>query len=845
MLTPYITDDSVEFRRDSLVTLLVLVTICWSIIHAFGLIYAQFKGVVWPHAPMLVVLSVVVVADQLRRHQHDSLAAKMLIGGLIGGPALFLWMAGPGHPIYFFLLIPVVAASVLIGGGAEFAVAMVNVAVLVVLSALWQPHLGTHVLVGTLATTWAPSLACVIIAVVAHLNARNIATMVRWAVDSQQKDARRAQLFYEQSEQLRQTLLQLEHAHGKLQLLNAELIEARRIAEAANRLKTQFLANVSHELRTPLAIIMGYSQPSLKPLNAGQNLQPDVEHDLQCIHQNAAHLNRLINDLLDLSRVEMDALQLVPEEIEPRSFLKEVFHSIIDSAQVPSQVEWRLDLPAYLPYLQADPVRLRQIVLNLLSNAAKWTEHGHITLGAEIVLPHLHLWVADTGCGIPIDLQEQIFDPFVTDPHATQRREGIGLGLSIARRLVTLHHGSLTLESQPGSGSTFHVYLPLTDLLGQPAIRPASARPVLLLLTAHDQIAPEIAELSRRQDIPLHRIGPGADLAQLLAEVQPVGIIWETSQIDSREWTIMEQLRSDPQLCQIPVMVYRQRLGAAPQLVEGLTSVVIKPVGGATLIKAAYGMQQSTSAGPICIIDDDPQARDMYAYLLAEAFPDRTLVSAENGAVAIEMLAQITPSLVILDLMMPEVDGFGVLEYLRSRPETRRTPVLVLSGQMLSIEDVERLNYAAVTFHTKEMLGPDELRKQMGEMLPGSNYLAQLTSLLVKRAIAYIHQNYAQPLAREDIAAYVGVSERYLTRIFQAELKMAPGDYLTRYRMMLAKQLLRTSSGNVSIVATQVGFDDPAYFSRVFRKEVGQSPSAYRDAAWHRDSGAPLLIKSS
>src|SRR5581483_11783291 len=169
----------------------------------------------------------------------------------------------------------------------------------------------------------------------------------------------------------------------------------------------------------------------------------------------------------DLSLAEINELDLFPEPIDTHKFLTEVFESMHESLASSDAVAWQLELPSQLPLIQADPVRLRQALLNLLSNARKYTSRGSITLGAAVIPPQLQLWIADTGVGIPVDLQERIFEPFVTSVQSPHRPDGVGLGLSLTRRLVALHGGTMSLESRPGQGSTFHVYLPLPSLAGR------------------------------------------------------------------------------------------------------------------------------------------------------------------------------------------------------------------------------------------------------------------------------------------------------------------------------------------------------------------------------------------
>jgi YesN/AraC family two-component response regulator len=192
------------------------------------------------------------------------------------------------------------------------------------------------------------------------------------------------------------------------------------------------------------------------------------------------------------------------------------------------------------------------------------------------------------------------------------------------------------------------------------------------------------------------------------------------------------------------------------------------------------------------------------------------------------MLGQEIPALMILDLVMPEIDGFSILAQMRANTRTCHVPVLVISGQILSAEDLKRLDHAQVVFQSKDILSDHETAAGVHRLLQGDDRLPQPTSLLVKQTIAYLQQNYAQRLTRQQMAKAVGVSEDYLGRIFLQELGLSPMEYLNRYRIKEAKVLLRHTCASVTDIADQVGFDDPAYFSRAFRKQVGFSPRAYR-----------------
>lgn len=631
----------------------------------------------------------------------------------------------------------------------------------------------------------------------------------------------------------RQELIGLQSLADQLGLAirNAELyseaVQARATAERADQLKTRLLANVSHELRTPLNVILGYAATALASPNPYQTtLPPALLRDVQHIYTSGEHLLRLINDLLDLSRAEINALELFPETIDARPFLDEVFHSLADSLPTSPEVKWRLELPERLPLIQADPLRLRQILLNLLSNAHKFTTAGEIVLGAEVVPPHLLLWVKDTGPGIPLEQQARIFEPFATSLHTRRRNEGVGLGLTITRRLVLLHGGSLSLESQSGLGSTFRVYVPLPSLGNKPVTVPENAQPVLVAVSSSEAPPAAINELCQRHGWTVQTVQAEAQLNQLLSTLRPAALAWDLAYATLNDWGLIQKLQSVPQLAQLPFILYGSN--TTPELGVGVTNFLIKPLGQQTLLETINALRPTSNSGLLLIVDDDAQACVLYAQIVSQALPNFTVQTIESGAEALKVLEEVTPTLVILDLIMPDVDGFAVLEAMRARPATRRVPVLVMSGRTLSFEDVRRLNQMYVTFHSKNILSEVETQLALQRALSDTETLPPQTSVVVKHAIAYLHQNYPRPISRQELATTVGVSKDYLSHIFQQELGLSPWEFLTRFRIQKAKRLLDTSHETITHIAAQVGFEDLSYFNRVFRKHVGCSPTAYR-----------------
>jgi signal transduction histidine kinase/DNA-binding LacI/PurR family transcriptional regulator/AraC-like DNA-binding protein/DNA-binding response OmpR family regulator len=611
-----------------------------------------------------------------------------------------------------------------------------------------------------------------------------------------------------------------------------EIQQARITAEKADRIKTRLLANVSHELRTPLNIILGYTQNALKsPSSYPQDLPSFIISDLQHIHQNAEHQLRVINDLLDLSRAEINELDISLELIDPHPLLAEAFHNLADQSDQ-QKVQWRLEIPEQLPVIRADALRLRQIFLNLLSNARKFTQKGSITLGAEVMPPKLHIWISDTGIGIPPEQQERIFEPFVTVESDHRIAGGIGLGLTISRHLIALHQGTLELESHLGEGSTFHIYLPLPVLEGT-HVETNVARPVILSITSSKEFSSTILEISHRQKIEIRQLSTGDDLEAILADVQPAAIAWDLALAQPEDWTFIRRLRHYPRFTQTPFILYgsnESENANEPAGISGLTGFLVKTTNEQSLLDLIDTLCPTKAEGLVLIVDDDPLARNSHKALVQDGLTGCRVKLAENGETALQALEEETPTLVILDMVMPGMSGADVLDHMRANPRFRQVPVVILSNKVLSREDVKRMEtHARVTFQSKGLLSGDETIAALNRAILGTDSLPPQTSAVVKKAISYLHENFTRALSRWEIASAAGVSDDYLSRVFGRELGITPWDYLNRYRIQRSKDLLRKTSENIGNIAMQVGFKDQAYFSRVFHNLIGCSPQAFRD----------------
>jgi len=624
--------------------------------------------------------------------------------------------------------------------------------------------------------------------------------------------------------------------HLSSALKSARLVQVALAAEAkavkSDELKTRLLANVSHELRAPLNIILGLSQAAAASPNPYEiELPAALLKDLGYIYDSGEQLIRLINDLLDMSRAEIGELDLTYESVAPSGLLQDVFETIKATlAGKRPDVAFTLAVPEQLPLLRADPVRLRQVVMNLLSNAFKFTRAGSIVLGAEIQLPHLHLWVSDTGAGIPPNLQERIFEPFMTVGPPGQRREGIGLGLSITRRLVALHGGSITLDSLLDHGSTFHVYLPLPGI-GQTSAQPleaAGAQPILLWLSSRATPAPMIREICDSNGFELGWLSGLDAFDRITQRGTPVALAWDLDHSRPGDWAVVQRLRSHAPYCQLPLLLLRDHVAGQPSRGSRLTNILLKPAGQQALQHVVNLLPRILQRGEIWIIDDDPQAVDYYQALIGSCLPEFMVVPVRGGREALQLLEARTPDLVLLDLVMPDVDGFDVLDCLRSDVRTALVPVIIITGKLLSNEDVKRLDSPKVILQTKGVLSDLETATEIERTLTGGGALPQPTSLLVKQASAFVQQNYGRSFSLVELCEAIGVSKSYLSRIFKMDMGISLWDYLNRFRVQRAKELLLLTDASITEVAAKVGYDDVGYFSRVFHEIAGCSPRAYR-----------------
>lgn len=619
--------------------------------------------------------------------------------------------------------------------------------------------------------------------------------------------------------------------------LYREATEGRRLAEEADQMKSRFLSTVSHELRTPLNLIVGLTGLLMqRDKDDTQPLADTLQQDIERIHANAQHLGGLIGDVLDMASSDAGQLRLTREYVDLGQALRVVAET---GAQMAADkgLGWRADLPDSGLWVWGDRLRLRQVALNLISNAVKFTERGEVNLIVRSEGETVTVLVHDTGIGIPPAEQPTIFEEFRRSERSIARSyRGLGLGLAICKRLVSLHDGSMGVVSsgEEGAGSTFYFALPAVPAPVPAPASPAAppvAEPCVLVLIPPAGSGERLREHLTRRGFAV-RVEQTADtqtwLAQLLA-APPGAVVLDVSVTPDYGWDALKALKGNAATRSIPVLFYAavRESGAVLEL-----DYLTKPVEMAELTRAldqhwlAAGVVAATRT--FLVVDDDPNTLEMHARIVQNHAPGSRVLRAHTGREALALLERGAVDLVLLDLMMPEMDGFAVLEAMREREALRDIPVIVVTGQVLTEAEMARLNQGVVRVLNKGVFDLDETLAQVDATLRRQQRLSSEAQRLVRKAMAYVQQNYQESLSRQDLARYVGMSDDYLTYCFRQELGMTPIAYLNRYRITQAKRLLKESDRTITQIALEVGFSDSGYFSRVFRREAGLSPDAFR-----------------
>ena len=510
---------------------------------------------------------------------------------------------------------------------------------------------------------------------------------------------------------------ELKQRETELDDLVHELQVARDAAETANRTKSSFLANMSHELRTPLNAIIGLTDMMIS--NAPRFGTEKAAEPLRRVHRAGEHLLDLINEVLDLSKIEAGKLDLNVETVKIPRLIDEVVGTARGLAE---QNKNRLivECPPDIAPLLVDSLRLRQILLNLLSNACKFTKDGEVSLHVTPVSVEGRNWVdfavADTGIGLTPEQMNKLFEEFVQADQTTARNYGgTGLGLAITRKLCRMMGGDVLVTSEIGKGSTFVARLPMAPAI--PAAitnQPASAldEPVpsgdCVLVIDDDPTARElIANHLRGAGFAVVTAAGGREGLKRAEELHPIAITLDVLMPDIDGWTVLAALRGNPGLSNIPVVMATITDDDRKGMTLGAAEFLTKPIDRDRLIALLRPYQANLRRTRVLVVEDDPTQRErIRSWLESQQWQ---ISEAENGRVALDRLADEVPDIILLDLMMPEMDGFQVITELQERPAWRGIPVIVITSLDLTAADRARLNSGVERILLKDSFDPAQL----------------------------------------------------------------------------------------------------------------------------------------
>ena len=512
-----------------------------------------------------------------------------------------------------------------------------------------------------------------------------------------------------------------------LQERSRELEQKTQELEVASRHKSEFLASMSHELRTPLNAVIGFSDVLLERMFGELNARQE-EYVLD-IRNSGRHLLELINEILDLSKIEAGRMELEIGAVSLPALLEQGAAMVRERA-VEHGIALELELAPDVGTVRADELKLKQVVVNLITNAVKFTpDGGAVTVGAATSGPDAVVSVRDTGIGIAEDERERIFEAFQRGGRgARTSAEGTGLGLTLSRRIVELHGGRLWMESEVGVGSTFSFSVPRMAGIPEPepvrraarAAAPAGGGSILVIeddRRSADLLRVYLEDAGHEVTVA----GDGVQGLDLARRTQPTAVILDVLLPRLNGWDVLARLKRDPATASIPVVIVSMLDERGAGFALGAADYLVKPVEHEELLRAVTRCVTPPGDGrTVVAIDDEPVDLDLIEAALAPQ--GWSVVRAEGGEAGVEAVRRERPAVVLLDLLMPGVDGFEVVERVRADPDVAGVPIVVFTSKDMTAADHERLSGRISLLAQKGTFRQDQLAnvvRRLGAARPG------------------------------------------------------------------------------------------------------------------------------